>query len=214
MFSFFKKDKISIKSVSIPDFGWQKEKDDNGIMLWASQEEPIVVSVNYFDKMPDLPAINDVDVLRDYYRDLIISVNGGIVEVEVFKRHEFDVIRTIFKIPKPENGMMYIGSLTIPFSSCSFVIKIQSAEFGPTGMREAIVANKLMSSGSFDESAWSADPYDKECKEGHLMNLAEAQQYDADFPGHPLSTVRSMLDRIEKEFQFDATVKKLKPFQP
>lgn len=79
-------------------------------------------------------------------------------------------------------------------------------------MREAIVANKLLSSGSFDETNWSVDPYDKEYKEGSLMNFAEDQHYDADFPAHPLSRVRNLLGQIEKEFKFEQAVKQLKPF--
>lgn len=212
MFSFFRKDKISIKSISIPDFGGRKEKDDDAIIQWVNQEEPIAVSINYFDKIPDIPTIKDVNMLRGFYRDLVLSINGGIIEVELFKRQELDIVRTIFKIPKPVKGMMYIGSLTIPFSTCSFVLKVQADEFGATGMREAIVVNKLFSTGSFGEATWSADPYDKAFTDGHLMNQAEDQIYDAEFPAHPLSRVRTILDQIEKDFQFDTSVKKLKPF--
>lgn len=209
MLSFFKK-KVSINSISIPELGWPKEKEENAI-LWVNPEGTIAVSINFFEQAPDIPTIKKVNELRDFYRDLIISVNGGIIEVEVFKRQQFDIVRTIFKIPKPDKGMLYVGSLTIPFGTCSFVLKVQAVEAGPTGMREAVVANSLLGDASFDMAKWSADPYDNEITTGNLMNKAEDQKYDADFPHHPLTKVRSLLKELEG-FTWKSELEKLPKF--
>ena len=59
-------------------------------------------------------------------------------------------VRTIFKtaINPDGRGRGYLGSITLPYRDFSYVIKVQSSEQGMTGMREAIVAERLMASGS------------------------------------------------------------------
>ena len=212
MFSFFEKSKITIRSVSIPDFGWPKVKEDDTIIQWVNPEKTIAVSINYFEMIPDLPTIRDVSVLRSFYRNLVNKANGGLLAAELYKQQEFDVIKTLFKIPQQPRGMTYIGSLTIPFSTCSFVLKVHAVEPGMTGIREAMVADKLLRTGNFDMADWDCDPYDKDLKTGVVMNMAEAENYDAEFPNHPLSQVRNLLNQIEKGFQGDPALKKLRFF--
>lgn len=210
MLSFFKK-KISVDSISIPELGWPREKEGNAV-LWVNPEESIAVSINFFDQAPDIPTIKDVVKLRDFYRDLIISVNGGLVEVEICKQRQFDIVRTIFKIPKPVEGILYVGSITIPFGNCSFVLKVQAVEKGPTGMREAFIVDRILKDGSFNEATWAADPYDNEITLGNLMNKSEDQKYDVDFPDHPLTQVRNLLSKLEQGFTWDAALEKLPRF--
>ena len=47
-------------------------------------------------------------------------------------------------------------------------------------------------------SRWARDPYDSTIKEGALMNMSEAEEYDEHFPGFPLSMCRELLHTIEK----------------
>lgn len=213
MFSLFSKKNVTIESVSIPDFGWPKVKENKSIIQWVNPDETIAISINYFDIVPNIPTLKDVNVLKGFYRNLVTGADGGVVEVVLYKRQQFNIIRTIFKIPQMPSGMTYVGSLTIPFSTCSFVLKIQAVESGATGMREAIVVNKLLSAGNYDEASWSSDPYDKEVKTGRLMNKAEDQSYDDDFPNHPLSQVRNLLSQIEEDVQWQSEVEKLRPFE-
>jgi hypothetical protein len=153
-----------------------------------------------------------VNVILSFYRNLVNEANGGLLAAELFKQQGFDVIKTIIKIPQQPRGMAYIGSLTLPFSTCSFVLKVHAVEAGMTGLREAMVADKLLRAGNFDMDNWDSDPYDKDLKTGVLMNLAEAENYDVDFPDHPLSRVKDLLNKIEKGFQADPALKKLRFF--
>jgi hypothetical protein len=209
MFSLFNKKRITIKSVSIPDSGWTKVKDDNSIIQWINPEQTIAISINYFESIPDIPTVKNINVLRAFYRNIIAEVDGGLIELELYKRQQFDIVKSIFKIPQKPSGMTYIGSLTIPFSTCSFVLKVQAVESGVTGMREAVTVNKFLSIGTFDDAAWASDPYDKEFKTGALMNKSEVQSYDIDFPDHPLSQVRTLLSEIEKGLKWESAVEKL-----
>jgi len=203
---------ISIKSVSIPDFGWLKVTEEDGIIMWGNPERTAVVSINYFNEVPNIPSVRDMNVQRSYYRNLINESNGGLLAAELYQAQEFDVIKTIFKFPRQPKGMQYLGSLTLPFSTCSFVLKVHAIEAGMTGFRDAMVADELLRGGNFDLADWDCDPYDKELKTGLLMNLSEAEKYDVKYPDHPLSIVRDLLNRIEKGFQADPALKKLRFF--
>ena len=213
MFSLFNKNRVTIKSVSIPELGWPKVKEDNSIIQWINPEQTIAISINYFESIPDIPTVKDVNVLRAFYRKIITEIDGGLIELELYKRQQFDVVKSIFKIPQKPSGMTYIGFLTVPFSTCSFVLKVQAVESGTTGMRETVIANKFLSTGTFNDATWSSDPYDKEFKTGALMNKAEAESYDIDFPHHPLSQVRTLLGEIEKGLKWESAVEKSQPLE-
>jgi len=127
--------------------------------------------------------------------------------------------RTIFKFPQKPSGMAYVGSITFPFRDFSFVIKIQCPELGITGVREAVVLDKLMSTGevSIDPQkrkihGWSQDPYDQSYEGPSLMNRAEEIKYDAEFPDHPLSRARNFLTNITNSISFDEEVLRAAPF--
>ena len=68
------------------------------------------------------------------------------------------------------------------------------------------VADRLLNEGSIsmDESGyigWKADPYIPDFNEGLPMNQSEKSEYDQDFPDHPLSVSRKLLDQIESEIE-------------
>ena len=212
MFSLFNKKPVTINSVSIPNFGWPKVKEDKSIIQWINPEQSIAVSVNYFNIRPDIPTIKDVDVLRRFYRNMVVSVEGGIVELELYKHRQFESIRSLFKIPQNPSGITYIASITIPFSTCSFVFKVQAAETDATGMRETIIMNSLLSSGDYDLSSWTFDPYEKNFEGGRPMNISEDKRYDIDFPDHHLTQARKLLNEIENGFTWKPEVEKLHPF--
>jgi len=217
MFSLFKRKRISISSVSIPDFGWTKTKEDKSIIQWINPEQTIAISINFFELPPDVPTMRNVEVLRSFYRQAIADVNGGLIEVELSKKYKLSFIKTIFKLPQEHSGITYIASLTVPFKNYSFVFKVQAAEIGLTGMRDALIADKLIREKviSLDEngySNWFADPYDKHFKGGLLMNKSEQIIYDNDFPDHPLTQARLLLNQIENGWQWNSELEGIPAF--
>ncbi len=98
--------------------------------------------------------------------------------------------------------MYYIGLWTFPRRDFSYVLKIQCQESGVTGQREALVLDRELAPGHLRPTqevmkSWAADPYDPTCQQGILRNLAEDEQYDAEFPDHPLSRLRRYFQQIE-----------------
>jgi hypothetical protein len=216
MFQFFRKQKADIHSITIADFGWTNTKKNNTIIQWINPENTIAISVNFFDIPPNIPTIKSVDVLRQFYRNSVSNINGGLIEVDLLQLKEIPFIKTLIKIPQEPSGITYIASLTLPFKTCSFVLKVQAAETGMTGMRDAFVANSLLSNNpAFIEEiehGWSTDPYDNNFKSGTLMNRSEQQIYDIKFPHHPLTQARQLISQIEKDIQLKSEINKLQPF--
>ncbi len=169
--------------------------------VWEHTGHSAVLSLHFFDVPPDIPVrLEDQAALREHYRSLIGSQNGGLVEVAVgvVGSTRVPVVKTIFKVPRQPRGMGYIGSLTLPLKHCSYVVKIQAEEAGMTGMREAVIADRMIRDGKITLGenmilGWSADPYDRSWKQGTLMNLAEREEHDHLFPEHPLTIVREGL---------------------
>jgi len=214
----FRRHKTDINAITFPVFGWQLEKDEPHLKLWLNAEGTSAISVNYFPQKPDLPSRSDLSVLRPYYRKQISEVNGGLIEVETTDLKGYPGIRTLFKIPQDPTGTTYLGSLTLPFAKCSYVIKIQAAEIDAPGQRDNQIAQRLLMSndirkkgGSYED--WAADPYDEAYQEGTLMNKAERSDYDNEFPEHPLTQVRRVLRILEKQVEFSEAVGKLKGFE-
>jgi hypothetical protein len=214
MFSFFKRQKVTIDSVTIPNFGWTKTDDTKSKVQWINPEQTVAISVNFFNLPPDIPTIKRIDTLRDFYRNSIASINGGLIEVELRKIANIPFARTIFKIPQEPSGMTYLASLTIPFETCSFVLKVQGFEDGITGMRDTMVANRLLGKGDLTIGKngyenWFSDPYDNNFTDGTLMNKSEQTVYDKDFPNHPLTLVRTIIDEFESGLLFKPEIEKL-----
>ncbi len=217
MLNLFKRSKPGINAMSFPSFDWNIKKEDSAIRQWLNKEQTLALSINYFEQKPDIPSITNIDIIRSYYRDQISKVNGGLIQVDIVEIQNRKAIKTIFKMPQKPTGIVYLASLTIPFKNCSYVIKIQAPEIGITGIRDAFLADKLMSevnllSGVSASDNWSSDPYDKDYKKGTLMNKSEKAMYDSQFEDHPLTVARKRISEIEKNIEFNSKLLKMKKF--
>lgn len=217
MFNFFRRKQATLNSLSIPNFDWELVKHDNHIKQWINPTQTIGLSINFFDQKPDLPTAKGVSVLRRFYRDQIVTQNGGLIEVDFVELKKHQAIRTIFKVPQDPTGMTYLAGLTIPFKKCSYVIKIQAVEVGTTGMRETLITDQLFKEGKITLGengfeGWFSDPYDPSFDQGIQMNFSEDSTYDSMFPDHPLSQARMLLAQIESEIVFAEDLLKLRTF--
>lgn len=213
-----KEPQVTINSVSVPDFGWNKVEENDSRIVWVNPEESALISLNFFDIQPDLPTIKNLDFLKDFYRNSISEANGGVVEVSLLEVNKIPSVKTIFKIPQPERGMTYIASVTIPFENCSFVIKIQAAEVGTTGIRDAVILNQMLMSGEVTLGEdrlenWFEDPYNPNFKNGTLMNKSEQEKYDTEFPEHPLSVARKAIIDAVRQTVFKPEINELAGFK-
>lgn len=220
MFNLFKKKKkikVNLHSVTIPDHGWAKVSEDSEAIRWVNLQQSALIVLHFFDKEPDLPTAKDLEYLKKFYRNIAASSNGGAIETDIVNIHDISCVKTIIKFPQEETGMIYIASITIPFKDCSYVVKIQADEIGITGMRDAVILDRLLKTGEVEIEEenmknWFEDPYDPDFKQGTLMNKSELEKYDHEFPEHPLSVARSLIKSISASIIFKSEIKELSPF--
>ncbi|WP_400192210.1 hypothetical protein [Hymenobacter sp. B81] len=209
--------KPSLDSLAFDSQGWVLREQASHQRTWDHPAAPAVLSVNFFDIPPDLPPGLSPTALRQLYRSSIRQQEGGLVELTRGQIGAQPMVRTLFKVPLQPSGMLYIGSLILPFRDYSYVVKVQAREDGYTGLRESLVADMLMQAGQLqltDEgyTDWFADPYDPHYTLGTLMNRAEQPEYDGLLPNHPLTLVRSTLRWLESSLRLQPELLKVAPF--
>lgn len=57
------------------------------------------------------------------------------------------------------------------------------------------------------------DPYDSSIKAPLMRNRSEISEYDKQFPDHPLSRVRHLLERIQKTMEIAPEVSGAAPYK-
>lgn len=207
--------------LSFDETDFQRQPTRDGVQVWFTPQGD-GLGLFYFPIPPDIEAdIQAVDSVRAYYRRLVNQPGStvGIIEVDTLTIDGCRAVRTVLKAPQQPAGRTYIGSLTFPFRDFSFVLKVQCAERGMTGLRETMVLNRLTGSGetaidpdSGTPIGWLDDPYDPAENGPMTRNRSERPEYDADFPDHPLSRARQILSHLEQSVTLDPNVKRQPAF--
>ena len=115
--------------------------------------------------------------------------------------------------------MTYLGSLTLPYQYFSYVVKAQCVETGITGIRDSIVLDAKLHSGEVtigengELQGWMAEPYDGQATTALARNKSEAEQYDVNFPEHPLSRLRRLLRQVQLTLKVGNDVKRQPAFE-
>ncbi|MFI2371317.1 hypothetical protein [Streptomyces sp. NPDC018833] len=179
--------------------------------VWANDGGDIL-SLHFFGLPPDLPAsLDDGPALRAALTRRTAEAGGGLIEASVKTLGALPALRQILKLPLPgqPSGQAFIGSFTIPRADCSTVVKIQAAERGTTGMREAMVMAEVGPADYF-----RPHPYAPEVQGGLPFHAADHAQWDARFPDHPLSRVRRGLAALAEGVEVAPEFARLPAFAP
>lgn len=193
---------------------WKEVELDNGNVAFERAPGD-VLSAFSFDIPPDIPcALSKLTTLRSFYREQISEAGGGIVSITIVEVDGVEAIEAIFKVPQEPTGMTYLASLTIPFRDQSYVVKVECPEIGMTGLRETIVVASLGDAVDFEdwEKEWAQDPYDPTHRGPALRNKAEEEEWDAQFPEHPLSRARTYLKELRETTKLSEALKSAAPF--
>lgn len=177
--------------------------------VWANDDGD-VLSVHYFGLRPDLPAsLDDGPALRAGLTHLTARAGGGLIEASVKSLGGIPALRQLLKLPLPgqRSGQAFIGSFTVPRAACSTVVKVQAAERGRTGIRESMVMAQVGPDRYF-----RPHPYAPDVQGGLPFHAGDHAQWDAQFPDHPLSRVRSLLAALSERVQVVPEFAALPPF--
>jgi len=207
-------DEITFEGVTFPAGG-----EGPGFRAWTTPMGDDF-RLYHYALPPDLAASPArLDQLRAYYRSMVDAGGVGLVEVEICTIDHCVAVRTLIKAPQQPRGRAYIGSLTLPFRDFSYVLKVQAEERGPTGMREAVVLDRLLQSGAVELDpatneirGWADDPYDATNRTAMVRNRTERPEYDAMFPMHALTRARETLALFERCVRISPHVRNAAPF--
>lgn len=187
-----------------------------GDRIWVT-EDGLFVRLTTDGCRPVFPATAAGEAAsRKDWRLTCAESGCGMVELTYDRVDGCQAVRAITKFaidPATGRGRRYLGVIQIPIPGSVVVLKAQSDEIGITGFRESVVLNRVLASGAVtieippsDENTgarwatntpgWRVDPDDPTPQ--HLaLNVSDDRQYDPEFPKHPLSRVRSFLDRAQ-----------------
>lgn len=176
---------------------------------WANDERTIVQPV-FFGLVPDLPAaLTDVAALQRGMAKLAVADGGGLVEADVVTIGGQPALHQIVKVklPNQPSGLAFLGSFIVPKAACSAVLRVQAAEQGTTGVREAIVMSQVGPADYF-----RPHPYGPDAEGGLPFHVGDGPGYDAQFPQHPLSRVRQVMAQLRQQVALDPRFAVLPPF--
>uniref|UniRef100_A0AAU2K0I8 Uncharacterized protein n=1 Tax=Streptomyces sp. NBC_00049 TaxID=2903617 RepID=A0AAU2K0I8_9ACTN len=176
--------------------------------VWTD-EHGLVLSVHFFDLVPDLPApLDRPDLLRAGLARSVAGAGAGLIEAMPGDVDSVPAVRQLVKVRRPDgHGQVFLGSWTVPKAGCSVVVKVQAGEGPMTGMREAVVLAQLG-----PERYFTAHPYGPDIAGGLPYHLGDLEEWDAQFADHPLTRVRAALARITPTLTLHESFKVLPPF--
>lgn len=176
--------------------------DQNGVRVWRTPDRD-GIGLLIVPSTPDLPrdAESDESFFASY-RALFVNPKAPLIEVGFDRIGSMRVVRSIIAIPQPSGGAMFIGTLTIPFADCGYVLKVQCEEQGLKGVREKAILDRQIAAGlaQQDENGITGEfePY--------------LEHYDVEFPIHPLTRARHWLGRLRKHTLLDKSLKRVDAF--
>lgn len=178
---------------------------------WANDERVLIQPV-FFNLVPDLPtALTDLPALRRGMAKMAAAQGGSLIEADVVPIGGQPALRQVIKVklPNQPRGQAFLGSYIVPKATCSAVLRVQAAESGPIGMREAMVMGQVGPPNYF-----RPHPYGPEGEGGLPSHVADEPAYDAQFPQHPLTRVRQVLAQLAQQVEVHPGFAALPPFTP
>lgn len=176
------------------------ERIVDGVRVWRFPDGD-ALGVYFIPKVPDLPQAGSPEAFVARYTELVSSASSRLVECEFVDLRGFRALRAIVKVPQAPTGMTYVGSVTIPFSMCSYVLVVQCEERGTTGIREAMLVREAFRDGATPEEA-----------EEVVAHSADAAAHDARFPDHPVTRARKHLAFVVSAIRMDDRLRSVEAF--
>ena len=188
----FKKDELPFPMKNVILYDMKTEESEATIIVSDVSSE---YSIDFEDSQR---------VIDELHSNMKEQDNIGLIAVKngtTVKNNRYVAIIKKMKAQRdvPVDQVVYILNMNVEFNGKIKFINGYFAESGCTGIRESVILNSLANEyGSMDEAFkhWSFDPYDKLIKAGFLMNVSEYEKFDKQFPEHPLSRCRELIESI------------------
>lgn len=205
-----------LKGIEFDTKDWTLISSTEQKQQWKSEDGDSITVTTGSNSDPTLSQPKQ-DSLRKLRSQQISASGGAIIELDVIDDGKgTTAVQWIQKNPQKPTGMLYTGTLAFPRPDGSvYTFIVEAPEGGMTGMRDAVVLDKLMGQGEVqpDEKTgkiigWTENVCDPDDKSQLQRNKSEDAKYDASFPEHPLSRTRHNLEHIRTNVIFSATNQK------
>lgn len=168
------------------------------------------MAVQTIEQNTVMPFGQDENIIATIHERGIDDQSGLLAIKSVTSPKGIPFVYSLFKrlIPQDKGGgVMYTLTIYIQGDNTAYQIQSMIGEYGMTGMRDSMILPQMLSQGKVtmvpgDDGqppkmqGWSSDPYDPNFTKGIPMNLSESEEYDAQFPNHPLSVIRKLLSEV------------------
>jgi hypothetical protein len=188
-------------SIAMPD--WQLVNQEPLAAHWRDGAGD-VICLSFFPASSDLPELSDDAALWCYCRDGAEEQSAGLIEVATSEGAEGRCLTYVYKRLEGRRMTFFAVAETLVVHG-KWLWMVIANEKAVTGMRETLVTDKLLRTGQLTlesyQTSWASDPYAPEyagVDQRSLRYISDAEEYDADFPDHPLSKVRRELRRVVK----------------
>lgn len=205
--------------ITFPLVGWDQATLDeaaSAVGLLGHWKDALgsQVRIQRLDVEPGLVApLSDLDALREQYRNRAATDNAAVVFLDAQHVAGLPTLKVVLKYLQKPRGMTYVGFLMFPFESLSYVVQVICTEVGIIGIRDATVAEKAGGlAGNGNASHWFQDPYAPTFEAALLRSKADDEEWDAEFPDHPLSRVRATLAHVAEGCEVADELRQLPPF--
>jgi hypothetical protein len=189
----------SLESLSFDAASYVLRDSPASIRAWSTPDGD-GLGLYFFAKPPDIPVCKELDELRSYYDAQVRPAGGAIAEASLLWVDGCLAVKAVVKVPQPQSGLTYVASITIPFREFSFVFKVQCEERGATGVREAVLLDRLLGAGAIPEvidGGMRVPGFDP-----------DNERFDVEFPMHPLSRARRAIHHVATTAHVEAAIKK------
>lgn len=184
---------------------WDNEVDDR-LTVMFSMEPPDLCAV------PDGAPANDA-ALRAFYQRQTRENHGAVLEIESVRVAGVPSLRTLFRFPhRPVPGVVYLGSLVVPFQEWSYILRIQTADRNPWSQRYVRVLEQRLANPTTVVDPATASPVDWYCPPygadavPPCRDQSELPEHDAGHPNDALTRARRTLDHLIVSTRFDDRV--------
>lgn len=203
-----------IERITFNTSGWHEHERAKDWLVWGNAGDILSLAIVPFPWKTFKP------MEREYWLQDArqMAIPGGIVSVDPRVAASRPAIEIIYKRTEG-TGYRYTGILVVEFSGSWCQITGVFGERGDTGVREAILTASLLEGGQikirkhpfyrrvFTRSTgyvegWFTDPYDPTYRGVVLRSLADDEEYDEQFPDHPLARLRFTLKTVCDSLQF------------
>ena len=176
------------------------ERQADGVRVWRLADGD-ALGIYFIRLVPDLPRATTASEFTARYAEMLSGPEVALVSSELVDLAGFRALRSIVKVRQLPHGMTYVGAFTIPFATCSYVIKVQCEERGTTGTREAVLLDRKLREGGTPEAALR-----------EIATQVDDPAHDRSFPDHPVARARRHMHTIQMCVRVDERLRTARPF--